>query len=194
MGTFEYVMVLVSIIIGLALTHILSALGAAVHRLRGHGGAIRLEPVYLVWVGFVLIWLVSFWWWEFRFQALEVVWTYGLYLFVLSYSVCLFLIAVILIPDRMDGMRDSYEYFIAGRRWFFWAVLVGIGFDIADTFIKGVEWGTRPLNLGVNGVLIVACFFGIATERRRVQLATAATAFTVQLASVFWALPSLGQG
>jgi hypothetical protein len=142
MGTFEYVMVLVSIIIGLALTHILSALGAAVHRLRG----------------------------------------------------CLFLIAVILIPDRMDGMRDSDEYFIAGRKWFFWAVLVGIGFDIADTFIKGVEWGTRPLNLGVNGVLIVACFFGIATERRRVQLATAATAFTVQLASVFWALPSLGQG
>lgn len=53
--SFEYVMVLVSIVIGLALTHVLSALGAAVHRFRGHGSPIRLEAVYLLWVGFTLL-------------------------------------------------------------------------------------------------------------------------------------------
>ena len=108
MGTFEYAMVLVSIIIGLALTHVLSALGAAVHRLRGHGDPIRLESVYLFWVGYVLIWLVSFWWWEFRFQALKVEWTYGLYLFLILYATILFLIIVILIPSRMVGIREYY--------------------------------------------------------------------------------------
>jgi hypothetical protein len=73
---FEYVMVLVSIIIGLAITHVLSALAAAIHRLRGHGDPIRLESVYLLWTGFVLIWLVSFWWWEFKFQDIERAWSY----------------------------------------------------------------------------------------------------------------------
>jgi hypothetical protein len=68
--SFEYVMVLVSIVIGLAITHVLSAFAAAVHRLRGHGDPIRLDAVYLLWTGYVMIWLVSFWWWEFQLQAL----------------------------------------------------------------------------------------------------------------------------
>lgn len=37
MGAFEFVMVLVSVAIGLGLAHILAALGTAVPRLRGHG-------------------------------------------------------------------------------------------------------------------------------------------------------------
>jgi hypothetical protein len=40
-------MVLVSIIIGLGVTHILTSLGSAVHRLRGHGKPLRLEVNYV---------------------------------------------------------------------------------------------------------------------------------------------------
>lgn len=189
MGTFEYAMVLVSIIIGLALTHVLSALGAAVHRLRGHGDPIRLEAVYLLWVGFVLIWLVSFWWFEFRFQELDVEWSYGLYLFLILYAVCLFLVAVILVPSHMITVRDSYEYFMAGRRWFFVAVLFGLGVDQVDSFLKGVEWGLRPLTLWLNGTIVLVCLVGMASEGRRVQLVAAATAFSSQLAFMLWGLP-----
>jgi hypothetical protein len=194
MGTFEYAMVLVSIIIGLALTHILSALGAAVHRLRGHGDPIRLEAVYLFWVGYVLIWLVSFWWFEFRFQALDVGWTYGLYLFLILYAICLFLVAVILIPSRMVGIRDSYEYFMAGRKWFFGAVLFGLGIDQVDSFLKGVDWGLRPLNVGLNGTTITLCIVGMVAESRRLQLGVAAAALAIQLAFMFWGLPFPGSG
>jgi hypothetical protein len=37
-----------------------------------------IDVVFLLWVGFVLIWLVSFWWWEFKFQETAVEWSYGL--------------------------------------------------------------------------------------------------------------------
>jgi hypothetical protein len=194
MGTFEYAMVLVSIIIGLALTHILSALGAAVHRLRGHGDPIRLEPVYLLWVGYVLIWLISFWWFEFRFQSLKVEWTYGLYLFLILYAICLFFIAVILIPGRMNGVRDTYEYFMAGRIWFFAAVLFTLGIDQVDSFLKGVDWGLRPLYVGFNGATITLCIIGIVTELRHLQLVVAAAALAIQLAVMFWDLPFPGSG
>lgn len=57
MSGFEYAMVLVSIIIGLGVTHILTSLGSAVHRLRGHGKPLRLELamglVLVVWSNFL---------------------------------------------------------------------------------------------------------------------------------------------
>lgn len=140
MEPFEYVMVLISIVIGLALTHILSALGSAVHRLRGHGPPIRLEPIYLLWIGFLFTWLISFWWWEFKFQDLDIEWTFGLYLFIVSYAIWLFVLSVVLVPDRMEGVRDSFEYFVDGRRWFFGALLITIGLDVADSFLKGADW------------------------------------------------------
>lgn len=192
MEPFEYVMVLVSIIIGLAIAHILSAFGTAVHRLRGHGPPIRLEPVYLLWVGYLFIWLISFWWWEFKFQDLDVEWTFGLYLFVVSYAMWLFVLAVVLVPDDMEGMRDSFEYFLEGRHWFFAALLITIGVDIADTFLKGTDWGMRPVFIAQTTVFVVACVIGMSTTRRSVHMATAIVVFGVQFAYMFRELGILG--
>ena len=192
MEPFEYVMVLVSIVIGLAIAHILSALGSAVHRLRGHGPPIRLEPVFLLWVSYVFIWLVSFWWWEFKFQDLDVEWTFGLYLFIVSYAIWLFALAVVLVPDDMEGMRDSFEYFVEGRRWFFGALLIAIGLDIADTFLKGADWGARPVFVAQTATYVVLCVIGISTSRRNLQLAAAAVAFGVQMTYMFSELGILG--
>lgn len=192
MDTFEYVMVLVSIIIGLALTHILTALGSAVHRLRGHGPPIRLEATYLLWVGFVLIWLVSFWWWEFRFQELGTEWSFGLYLFIILYAVSLFLLSVVLVPAGMEGLEDSYGYLMSVRRWFFGALFGVIVVDTVDTFIKGVDWGVRPVFLVQTAILIGAFVAGLATEERRIQLGAAAVAFTTQIVYMFLELDILG--
>jgi hypothetical protein len=192
MGSFEYVMVLVSIVIGLAVTHLLNGLAGAVHRIRGHGEPLRLEAVYLLWVGFVLTWLISFWWWEFKFQEIEGEWSFGLYLFVISYAVALFLLAAVLVPNRMAGVVDSYSYFMDGRKWFFWGVLVVIGLDTVDSFLKGTEWGLRPFYLFQSGVLVSAALAGLISRRRVVQLAAAIAAFTVQLVYMFREVGVLG--
>lgn len=192
MESFEYVMVLVSIVIGLGVTHILTAMGTAIHRLRGHGDPITLEPVYLMWVGFVLIWLISFWWFEFKFQSLTIEWTYGLYVFIVSYAIALFLLAVVLVPDRMEGVGNSYEYFMAGRRWFFGALFVTNGIDVIDTFIKGSSWGLRPIFLVQISLTIAICVIGSVSERRSVQTGAAATLFAYQLIYFFQELGILG--
>ena len=101
MSEFEYVMVLVSIVIALAIAHSLTAVAEGIHRFRGHGEPIKLDVVFLLWVGFVLICLVSFWWWEFKFQEVAVEYSYGLYLFVISYAIVLFMLAEVLVPHRM---------------------------------------------------------------------------------------------
>ena len=133
MEAFEYVMVLVSIIVGLAIAHVLSAFGAAVQRIRGIGRPLHLEAVYLLWVGFLFIWLVSFWWWEFKFQDVAVEWTFGLYLFIVGYAICLFVASVVLVPDGMESVEDSFAWLVAGRRWIFGAILLTVAFDVVDT-------------------------------------------------------------
>jgi hypothetical protein len=185
-------MVLVSIVIGLAITHILTALAAAIHRLQGHGEPLRLDPVYLLWIGYVLTWLVSFWWWEFKFQELADEWSFGLYLFIIMYAVILFLLAAILVPHRMAGIRYSYQYFMEGRRWFFGASLVAIGMDVIDSFLKSAEWGMRPEFLVQTILFASAAIVGIVSNRRAAQLGAAIVAFAVQLIYMFSEVGVLG--
>jgi len=185
-------MTLVSIVVGLGLTHVLSALGGAVHRLRGHGRPIRLDPVYLIWVVSVLIWLVSFWWWEFKLRDIDIKWTFGIYLFIISYAIALFLMAVILVPQDMKGVDDSYAYFMSGRRWFFGALIAVNLIDIADSTLKGSAWALRPDYLLQVSTFIVASVIGIRSERRSVQLGVAAAILAIQVAYTWYQLDILG--
>jgi hypothetical protein len=192
MGYFEYVMVLISIIIGLALTHILTALGNSVHRLRGHGSAISLDATYLIWIVSVLMYLVSFWWTEFKFQDSITEWTFGLYLFLITFAISQFLLAVILVPPGMRGVADSYEYFMEGRRWFFGALFIVTVLDLVDTFLKGIEWGTRPIVLIQVTLVLAACVVGSITENRLAQLGIAVGIFSIGLFYMFSGLGVLG--
>lgn len=192
MDAFEYVMVLVSIVIGLAITHVLNALAAAVHRLRGHGEPLHLEAVYLLWVGVMLIWLISFWWFEFKFQEIAPTWSYGLYLFVITYAVALFLVTAVLVPNRMVGVGDSYAYFMDGRKWFFWGLIVLVALDTVDSFLKGTDWGLRPIFLFQSGVYVTAAAVGMLSSRRSVQLAGAIAALILQFLYMFREVGVLG--
>lgn len=189
---FDYVMALVSVVIGLALTHVLGALGSAVHRLRGHGPPIRLEPVYLLWVGFVVLWTISFWWWEYKFRELQVVWSFGLYLFVLFYAVLLYGLSVVLVPAGMEGLDDSYAYFMSGRRWFFAMVLLTNCVDVVDSAFKGGDWVLSPEPLLLQVSTAVAAVIAMVVGSRAVQLAIAVTMFAIQLWVVFTLLEVLG--
>ncbi len=192
MDSFEYVMVLVSIVIALAIAHLLNALAACFHRFRGQVEPIKLDAVYLLWIGFVLVWLISFWWWEFKFQEIQIEWSYGLYLFIVSYSIILFMLATILVPHRMQGVTDSFAYFMEGRKWFFGTLLLVQAVDIADTFLKGYEWGVRLSVLSIYAVTITVAITGIISERRSIQLGVAVVAFTAQLLYLFQELGVLG--
>ena len=92
-------MVLTSIIIGLGITYILIGVGSIIERLSGHGTRLHLSWAHGAWVAFLFVWMVSFWWWEFRLLLLLKTWTLGHYFFIVSYAVLLFLLAVILIPS-----------------------------------------------------------------------------------------------
>jgi len=192
-GQFEYIMALVSVIVGLGITHILTGLGEIIHRLRGHGAPIKVDAVYLLWVGVMVIWLASVWWGEYKLLTDGYVWTFSAYMFLIAYYISLFLVVVILVPVRMDNVADTYEYFMSGRAWFFGAVLVAITLDFFDTALKGAAWALRPEYLiWQSGLFVGCCIVGWFSKNRAVQIVVAAAPFIVQLAFAWQYLNVLG--
>ena len=130
MTTFEYIAVLISIIVGLGITHLLGGLG----RLIGNPGKAKVYWVHIAWSLYLFVYLVAFWWWEFRLNTVED-WTIELYLFLVLYAVLMYLLCVIVYP--MEFPSDFREYFYLRRRWFFGVWILIYVVDVVDTLSKG---------------------------------------------------------
>ena len=72
---FQYVMVLTSIIIGLGITNALLGLSSAIDRFTESSRPLRLSWASGVWLAFTFLWMVLFWWWEFRLLEILKHWT-----------------------------------------------------------------------------------------------------------------------
>ena len=134
---FQHVMVLISIIIGLAITHLLSGVVDAVDRATDEDAPEIFSPLGALWAGTVFFWMINFWWFQFRLLAMEDAWTLWRYLFIILYAVALYILAVTLVPRDWDAIKRYSEYFMRNRRWFFIALLLASIADVADAFLKG---------------------------------------------------------
>jgi len=157
-------MVLTSIIIGLGITHILVGIGAVIERITGHGRRLRLSWAHGAWLGVLFVWMILFWWWQFRLLGLLKVWTLGHYFFIISYAVLLFLLAVILIPRDWAAIDSLDDYFLSKRRWFYAMFLMASAADLLDSFLKG-GWqyvlGTGVMALILSVTPVPVCIVGV---------------------------------
>jgi hypothetical protein len=180
MELFNYVMVLASIIVGLAITHLLQG----VARLVQHPGREKLYWVHLVWVASIFE-LAVFWWWsEFKFST-TVIWTFELYLFLLCFAVVLYLLCTLLFPGDLKGYQGFEDYFYSRRAWFFGLNLLYNGLDVADTLLKGwahfVSLGWHySVSITAWAILFVIAIF----TRNRTFHAALAIAVLVNLTSI----------
>lgn len=133
MDIFEYVMVMVSIIVGLALTHLLQGLVEIAQRPR----PIRLWSIHLVWVAYMLVLVAFWWWWQFRLQ--QITWSFHHYVFVLGYAALLYVISTLLFPKVVDPDLDLDAFFYENRGWFFGLFTLFVMVDLADTWMKGPD-------------------------------------------------------
>jgi hypothetical protein len=132
MEFFNYVMVLASVIIGLAVTHLLQG----VAKLIQHPDRRTLYWVHLLWVALMFLNALFLWWWEFQLAKVSH-WTFELYIFVLTFSVVLYLICAVLMPSELGDYATYRAYYFSRRRWLFGLLVLFSLMDFADTAIKG---------------------------------------------------------
>jgi hypothetical protein len=158
MSLFEFLMVLVSIIIGLGIAEILAGVARQI-RCRG---SIRGYWVHSVLVGAIFVALLQQWW---EIWGLRVVpeWSFGGLAMMLSGPVGLFLIAHLLFPEPMHR-ADIREYYDGAMRpvWWLAALTVALATLFRPTIIGSNLWS---LDNATSFVFFFA-FIALALVRR----------------------------
>jgi hypothetical protein len=162
MDAFSYLSVLISIILGLAVTQVLQGfrgLMLARSRVRGYWPA-------LVWAVLVLVIAAQEWWAMYGLRVRSIShWTFPDFGFVLLQTVPVYLLAGLILPD-FDGSKnlDLREHYYAHHRWFFSLIvlLVVIGFIRAWVFVG--TW-PGPLDFGFQVFFATGAAIGAWTAR-----------------------------
>ena len=139
MGVFEYLGVLISVIMGLGITHL--ATGAS--KLVQNRVTVRFYIPHALWTLNVLVYILLVWWGMFWWSN-HTDWYAYEYLFITAYAIVLFLLAALLYPWDLRHDVDMRAYFFANRRWFFGTLFVAWLIDLPETAIKA-ETGLRGL-------------------------------------------------
>ncbi len=132
MTTFEYLAVLFSVVVGLAVTQTLRGL----LRIIRHRRSIKLYWPAFIWTAGVLQWTIFFWWFSAFGLAQLDEWHLTTLLFVLTYSSALYFLLGLLHPDDVGEGFDMQAHFNEHKTWFF-AVFLCLGLlDVGDTLFK----------------------------------------------------------
>jgi len=159
---FEYLTVLISVVIGLSVTSFLTNVVRIIH-LRGD---VTISWVQLLWSATILIWTIAFWWFTFVL-ADQQQWTYPLFIFLLAYSTLLFFLMALLFPEGVPADHNYRTQFMRNRVWFFGALLLFLCVDVIDYLVKLDKdvsiVGHLPYAAFV-GPLIVLSLFALRTD------------------------------
>lgn len=140
MNPFDYLNVLISIILGLAIAKVLTGL-ATVITARERVDFYWPPVVWAIWIFFVA---VQHWWaqWGLRYTR-PADWTFLDFSLLLLVPVGLFLLAALVLPEREeDGKLDLSEWFFRNRQWFFGIMFFLPALSIVEEFVRSGHMGS----------------------------------------------------
>ena len=108
---YPHVRVVISIIVGLCITTLLSGFARFVQHPRRE----RVSILYLGWAISLLLWIIHFWWWEFRLSMVPQ-WTFANYFFVILYAILFYFLCTLLFPSDLKDYSGYEDYFLSRRK------------------------------------------------------------------------------
>ena len=135
MSAFEYLSVLISIVLALGMTRLLAGVGEMLQARSRE----RFYWVHLVWVANLFVYLVLAWWIFYRWRNQQN-WTFFLFIFVLISPTILYLASLLLFPPEtaLNEFVDYKKHYYANHRAFFIIFALFTPVDIADSLLKGI--------------------------------------------------------
>ena len=153
MGAFEYLSVLISIILALGMTRVLGGVGEMLQARSRH----RIYWVHVIWIFNLFLYLVIAWWIFYRWRDQQP-WNFYLFLFVLISPTILYLASLLLFPREsdVDTALDYKVHYYANHRAFFILFALFVPVDFVDSLLKGVP---HFLSLGAAYYISGALYF-----------------------------------
>ena len=157
MGQFEYLSVLVSIIIGLALTQLLS--GAA--RLIQLRRRVRPHATTLCWMAVLFLIDTQIWWAAFERRDTQD-WNFFMFLLYLLMPILAFLVSYLVLPELGDEDQiDLAANFEGNRSWFFSLLALLPGVSLVEEALRS---GAVPMDADAVFRVALACVALVASR------------------------------
>ena len=154
MSPFEFVTVLISIILGLGITQIMSGIADQIHQ----WDKVKLYWPHMLWVVLVFVLHVQQWWLTYELRVITS-WRLPFFLFEILYPINLFILARILFPSAGEAaFTDLKKFYFQNYRKFFVMVIILSTLSAIENIViydLGVEgWLVNIILL--TGLLVVA--------------------------------------
>ena len=151
MTPFEYVTVLISIILGMGITQIVTGVADLVHQWH----RVRIYWPHILWIILVFFLHIDEWWSTYELRKFESL-RLPTFLFVLLYPINLFILARILFPlVQPDSEIDLKVFYYASyRKFFLWASMLPVLSLLNNVFVTGHPLYTQPVQFIVFAVLL----------------------------------------
>ena len=161
MDAFSYLSVLLSIILGLAITQILQGF----RDLMQARTRLRLYWPCLLWAIILLVICVQEWWAMFSWRHYQH-WTFQGFSLLLAQAVATYLVAALALPDvHGDEPMELYAYYYANHRWFFSLLAIAVAISIGKDVVLSGHLPDPPLNAMAQVIFIVLSVIGALTVR-----------------------------
>jgi hypothetical protein len=162
MDEFSFLSVLLSVILGLAITQILQGFrGLVLSRMR-----LRSYWPVIGWAILVLLICFQNWWSMFGMRNRHD-WTFQQFAMILLQTILIYMVAGLVFPDFIgEAVVDLKESFYAHRRWFFF---LGFAMIVVSVLKELVLQGKLPnhTDLTFHAIFGVALLTGALTQRER---------------------------
>ena len=183
MTAFSYLIVLVSIILGLGITRLLTGLGQQIE----FRDQIESYWPATTWAVVLLLVHVQTWWTLFGLREQET-WTFLMFLVVLLQPVTLYLLAALILPTTRVGVPvDLRTHYFAQTRWFFGLFALLLVVSLARDLVLRSVLPDGP-NVAFHGLFLALAVTGALTRREafhRFGAATTAVLLGAYIATLF---------
>jgi hypothetical protein len=132
MSPFEFVSIIVSIILGLGVTNLLAGAGRAFYRRRQN----PLDDVHIVLTAATLLVLILNWWVLFSWNT-EAHWTFDKFLVLILWTISLYMLTVFLYPPDLSEAEEHRDRFGRNRVGYYSALIALCLLDVLQTGMRG---------------------------------------------------------
>lgn len=152
--TYQHVVVVMSIVVGLSVTQLLRGV-AQLYRNRRR---VRTHWLHSAWIAVIVIFSFLLWWtfWSYRGIA---EWNFLSFVVYLSPAVVFYFLVAIAIPDPSDSVDDMKKYYFSNRTGFFGAfALYGAVAALTAVVVRGLPVldPSNLFRLAMVGLLLIA--------------------------------------
>jgi len=186
MTPFDYVSVLISIILGLGITLVLTGIAEMIKRWK----AITHFWPYLIWIVLVFVLHLQEWWVCYELRSVTS-WSLPAFLFLVSYPILLFIMANLLFPTDWSQIRLNFKefYFSNHTKFFVCSVLL-----ILISIIQNITLAGYALQDQVLQLVLLLIFSGLLikpTKNEMVHYLIALIMLVIMITSLFVTSDSL---